>query len=66
MDDTASSQSPRDVYDEDVQPLVAHIGGIPVEETVAMAVPVIGAAYAALVPSVRARWRLWKRKIGRS
>jgi hypothetical protein len=56
----------RDVYDGRVQLIVAHIGGIPVEETLAMAVPVLGAACAALVPSVRARWRVWKRKIARS
>lgn len=42
--------------------IVAHIGGIPIEETLAMAVPVLGAAYAALVASVRTRRRPWKRR----
>jgi hypothetical protein len=42
--------------------IVAHIGGIPIEETLAMAVPVLGAAYAAIIASVRARRRPWKRR----
>ncbi len=40
---------------------VAHIAGIPVEETVAMALPVAGAMYAAIMASLRGRRRLWKR-----
>jgi hypothetical protein len=42
--------------------IVAHIGGIPIEETLAMAVPVLGAAYAAILASVRTRRRPWKRR----
>jgi hypothetical protein len=52
----------RDLYDGCVALIVAHIGGIPVEETLAMAVPVLGVAYAAIVASVRARRRSWKRR----
>jgi hypothetical protein len=40
---------------------VAHIAGIPIEETVAMAVPVLGATYAAIMASLRSRRRSWKR-----
>jgi hypothetical protein len=40
--------------------IVAHIAGIPIEETVAMAVPVVGAAYVAIMTSLRARRRSWK------
>jgi hypothetical protein len=40
--------------------LVAHIAGIPIEETVAMAVPALGAAYVAIMTSLRARRRSWK------
>ncbi len=40
---------------------IAHIAGIPIEETVAMAVPVIGSAYVAIMASLRARRRSWKR-----
>jgi hypothetical protein len=43
--------------------VLAHIAGIPVEETLAMAVPIIGVTYAAIVASVRAhRRRLFKRR----
>jgi hypothetical protein len=52
----------RDLYDGCVALIVAHIGGMPVEETLAMAVPVLGVAYAAIVASVRARRRSWKRR----
>jgi hypothetical protein len=41
--------------------IVAHIAGIPVEESLAMAVPVLGATYVALMASIRARRRPWKR-----
>ena len=41
--------------------IVAHIAGIPVEETIAMAIPVLGATYVAIVASLRARRRSWKR-----
>jgi hypothetical protein len=41
--------------------IVAHIAGIPIEESLAMAVPVVGAMYVALVASFRARRRPWKR-----
>jgi hypothetical protein len=44
-----------------MHPIVAHIAGIPVEETFAMAVPVIGATYVAIVASIRGRRRPWKR-----
>jgi len=42
--------------------IVAHIGGIPIEETLAMAVPVLGAAFAAILASVRTRRPPWKRR----
>jgi len=42
--------------------IIAHIAGIPVEETLVMAVPIIGAAYAGIVASLRAhRRRVFKR-----
>jgi len=41
--------------------IVAHIAGIPIEETVVMAVPVLGATYAAIMASLRSRRRAWKR-----
>ena len=41
--------------------IVAHIAGIPLEETIAMALPVIGATYVALMASLRTRKRSWKR-----
>ena len=41
--------------------IVAHIAGIPFEETLAMALPVIGATYVALMASLRTRRRFWKR-----
>jgi hypothetical protein len=41
--------------------LISHIAGIPLEETLAMAVPVIGATYVALMASLRTRMRSWKR-----
>jgi hypothetical protein len=45
---------------------VAHIAGIPIEETVAMAVPVLGATYVAIMASLRSRRRAWKRGGDRS
>jgi hypothetical protein len=44
-----------------VRLIVAHIAGIPLEETLAMAMPVIGATYVALMASLRTRKRSWKR-----
>ncbi|HEV2777322.1 MAG TPA: hypothetical protein VGV90_17165 [Solirubrobacteraceae bacterium] len=41
--------------------IVAHIAGIPLEETLAMAAPVLGATYVALMASLRTRKRSWKR-----
>jgi hypothetical protein len=41
--------------------VVAHIAGIPIEETVAMAVPALGATYVALMATLRSRRRPWKR-----
>jgi hypothetical protein len=41
--------------------IVAHIAGIPLEESLAMAVPVLGGMYVALVASFRARRRPGKR-----
>jgi hypothetical protein len=41
--------------------IVAHIAGIPLEETIAMALPVLGATYVALMASLRTRKRSWKR-----
>ena len=41
--------------------IVAHLGGIPLEETLAMAAPVLGATYVALMASLRTRKRSWKR-----
>ena len=41
--------------------IVAHIAGIPLEESLAMAVPVLGGMYVALMASLRARRRPWKR-----
>lgn len=41
--------------------IVAHIAGIPLEETLVMALPVIGATYVALMASLRTRKRSWKR-----
>jgi hypothetical protein len=40
--------------------ILAHIGGIPIEESLAMAVPALGAAYVAIMASLRARRRAWK------
>jgi hypothetical protein len=48
-------------YDEQMPVIVAHIAGIPIEETIAMAVPLLGATYVAIMASVRARRRSWKR-----
>jgi len=43
--------------------IVAHIAGIPIEETLAMAVPVLGAASAAIIATFRAhRRKIFKRK----
>ncbi len=41
--------------------IVAHIAGIPIEEAVVMAIPTLGAAYVAIMASLRARRRPWKR-----
>jgi hypothetical protein len=41
--------------------MIAHIAGIPIEETLAMALPVLGAGYVAIMASLRARRRAWKR-----
>lgn len=41
--------------------IVAHIAGIPLEEALAMALPVLGATYVALMASLRTRRRFWKR-----
>ena len=41
--------------------IVAHIAGLPVEETVAMAIPALGATYVAIMASLRSRRRPWKR-----
>lgn len=41
--------------------IVAHITGIPIEETVAMAIPVLGATYVAIMASLRSRRPPWKR-----
>jgi hypothetical protein len=50
-------------YDGCMVVIVAHIAGIPLEETLAMAVPVLGAASAAIVATLRAhRRRIFKRK----
>jgi hypothetical protein len=38
-----------------VHPVLAHIAGIPLEESLAMAVPVLGAMYVALMASLRSR-----------
>jgi hypothetical protein len=43
--------------------IFAHIAGIPIEETLAMAVPVLGAASAAIIATLRShRRRIFKRK----
>jgi len=42
--------------------VLAHIAGMPLEETLAMAVPVLGATYAALMASLRSRRRISKRR----
>lgn len=44
-----------------MRPIVAHIAGIPLEETLAMALPVLGATYVALMARLRTRKRSWKR-----
>lgn len=41
--------------------MIAHIAGIPLEETFAMAMPVLGATYVALMATLRARRRESKR-----
>ena len=46
-----------DLYDGQMAMIIAHIAGIPVEETLVMAVPVLGAAYVGIVASLRARRR---------
>jgi hypothetical protein len=44
-------------------PMLAHIAGVPVEETVLMVVPIFGLAFAAIAANLRAhRRRLFKRK----
>lgn len=43
--------------------MIGHISGIPVEETILLAIPIAGAAYAALMASIRLhRRRLFRRK----
>jgi hypothetical protein len=43
-------------------PSLAHIAGIPLEETLAMAAPVFGATCAALMATIRSRGRRpWRR-----
>jgi hypothetical protein len=45
-----------------VTPLLAHIAGIPLEETLAMAAPVLGATCVALMATLRSRGRRpWRR-----
>lgn len=42
--------------------VIAHVAGIPLEETLAMAVPILGAASAAIVATLRShRRKLFKR-----
>ena len=41
--------------------IVAHIAGVPIEEAIAMAAPVLGATYVAIMANLRARRRPWKR-----
>jgi glycerol kinase len=41
--------------------MLAHIAGIPIEEAVVMAIPALGAAYVAIMASLRARRESWKR-----
>lgn len=45
------------LYDGQMALVVAHIAGIPLEETLAMAVPIMGVAYAGIMASLRARRR---------
>jgi len=53
----------RELYDGQMAVVLAHIAGIPVEETLAMAVPIVGVAYVGIVASLRAhRRRLFKRR----
>ena len=42
-------------------PSLAHIAGIPLEETLVMAAPVLGATCAALMATLRTRRRPWRR-----
>ncbi len=50
-------------YDDRMAVIVAHIAGIPLEETLVMAVPVLGAASAAIVATLRHhRRRIFRRK----
>jgi hypothetical protein len=46
-----------------MKPLLAHIAGIPIEETLAMAAPVLGATCAALMATLRSHRarRSWRR-----
>lgn len=37
--------------------IVAHIGGIPLEETLAMGLPALGATYVAIMAKLRSRRR---------
>ncbi len=41
--------------------VVAHIAGIPLEEAVVMALPVLGATYVAIMANLRSRRRSCKR-----
>jgi hypothetical protein len=48
-------------------PTLAHIAGIPLEETLAMAAPVLGATCAALMATLRNRGRRpWRRSSDKS
>ncbi len=44
-----------------VDVILAHIAGFPIEESIVMAIPALGAAYVAIMASLRARRRGWKR-----
>jgi hypothetical protein len=55
--------APAGLYDAHMAVIVAHIAGIPIEETLAMAIPVIGAASAAIIATLRShRRKLFRRK----
>ena len=55
--------APAGLYDGRMAVIVAHIAGIPIEETLAMAIPVLGAASAAIIATLRShRRKLFRRK----